>query len=41
MAIFTSREAAEEFATSDPFVLCGVVKHCYARDWNEALKPWS
>ncbi|MGO9180313.1 MAG: YciI family protein, partial [Candidatus Limnocylindrales bacterium] len=37
MAIFTSREAAEEFARSDPFVLHGVVRHWYIREWNEAL----
>ncbi|MGO9178323.1 MAG: YciI family protein [Candidatus Limnocylindrales bacterium] len=37
MAIFTSREAAEEFARSDPFVLHGVVQRWYIREWNEAL----
>jgi uncharacterized protein len=37
MAIFSTREAAEEFATGDPFVLRGVVKHWYVRDWNDAL----
>jgi uncharacterized protein YciI len=37
MAIFTSREAAEQFATGDPFVLRGVVRHWYVRDWNDAL----
>ncbi len=37
MAIFSSREAAEAFARSDPFVLHGVVRHWYIRDWNEAL----
>ena len=35
MAIFTSREAAEEFATGDPFVLNGVVAAWEVRQWNE------
>ena len=33
MSIFTSREAAEEFAPSDPFVLNGVVERWYIRHW--------
>lgn len=37
MAIFTSREAAEEFAEGDPFVLNGVVRRWHIREWNEAL----
>jgi hypothetical protein len=37
MAIFTGREAAEEFASGDPFVVHGVVRHWYIREWNEAL----
>jgi uncharacterized protein len=37
MGIPTSREAAEEFARSDPFVLHGVVRRWYIRKWNEAL----
>jgi hypothetical protein len=37
MAVFTSREAAEEFASGDPFVVHGVVRHWYIREWNEAL----
>lgn len=37
MAIFTSREAAEEFARSDPFVLNGVVRRWTVRDWAEAI----
>ncbi|HEX9017099.1 MAG TPA: YciI family protein [Chloroflexota bacterium] len=37
MAIFTSREAAEEFANGDPFVLNGVVRNWYIREWNEAI----
>lgn len=37
MAIFTSREAAEEFARGDPFVLNGVVTDWSVREWNEAI----
>lgn len=37
MAIFTTREAAEQFASGDPFVLNGVVRHWYIREWNDAL----
>ncbi len=37
MAVFTSREAAEEFAKGDPFVLNGVVRSWQIREWNEAL----
>jgi len=36
MAIFTSPEAAEEFAAADPFVLNGVVSAWYVREWREA-----
>ncbi len=39
MAIFTSREAAEEFVSADPFVLNGVVSDWQIREWNEALAP--
>lgn len=35
MAVFTSREAAEEFATADPFVLHGVVSKWQVREWHE------
>jgi uncharacterized protein len=35
MAIFSSREAAEEFASGDPFVLNGVVASWEVRQWNE------
>jgi uncharacterized protein YciI len=38
MAVFTSREAAEEFARQDPFVLHGVVSGWTVREWNEALQ---
>jgi uncharacterized protein YciI len=37
MAIFTTREAAEAFATSDPFVLNGVVRRWSIREWNGAI----
>ncbi len=36
MAVFTTREAAEEFIAGDPFVLNGVVKSHEIREWNEA-----
>jgi uncharacterized protein YciI len=39
MAIFTTREAAEEFVKGDPFVLNGVVKAWKIWEWNEALAP--
>jgi uncharacterized protein YciI len=39
MGIFASREAAEEFARGDPFVLNGVVRNWYVRDWHEVLVP--
>ena len=37
MAVFTTREAAEEFAAGDPFVVNGVVAAWHVREWNEAL----
>jgi uncharacterized protein YciI len=37
MAVFTTREAAEDFAATDPFVLHGVVGSWSIREWNEAL----
>jgi uncharacterized protein YciI len=39
MGIFTSRQAAEEFAKGDPFVLNRVVSHWTVREWMEALVP--
>lgn len=39
MAVFRTREAAEEFAANDPFVVHGVVKGWRIREWNEALVP--
>jgi hypothetical protein len=34
MAVFTTREAAEEFAAGDPFVRNGVVTGYEIRGWN-------
>ncbi|MFL5957874.1 MAG: YciI family protein [Solirubrobacterales bacterium] len=39
MAILRSREAAEEFAAGDPFVLEGVVRSYEVPGWNEVLTP--
>ena len=38
LAIFTTREAAEEFAAADPFVLNGVVSGWQIREWR-AVTP--
>ena len=37
LAVFTSQEAAKEFAAGDPFVCNGVVAQWYVREWNEVL----
>ena len=37
LAVFTSREAAEEFIQGDPFVMNGVVGKWSLREWNEVL----
>jgi uncharacterized protein YciI len=37
MAVFRTREAAEEFVGCDPFVAHGVVSGYEIRDWNEIL----
>ncbi len=37
MGVLTSREAAEEFAKGDPFVLNGKVIRWYIREWNNML----
>jgi uncharacterized protein len=37
MAVFTTRAAAEEFASGDPFVVNGVVGSWRISEWNEAL----
>ena len=39
MAVFTTREAAEEFARNDPFVVNGVVRSWEVREWDEAVGP--
>jgi uncharacterized protein len=39
MAIFRTRESAEEFVAGDPFVRNGVVSAYEIRDWNEILTP--
>ena len=38
-AVFTTREAAEEFVRGDPFVLNGIVQKWVIRDWIEVLVP--
>jgi uncharacterized protein YciI len=37
MAVFTTRAAAEEFAGGDPFVVHGLVRNWYIREWLEAI----
>lgn len=37
MSVFTTHEAAEAFATNDPFVLYGVVAGWTIKAWNEVL----
>lgn len=37
MAIFRTREAAEQFVTEDPFILEGVVKSFAIRDWDDNI----
>ncbi len=37
MLIFTAREAAEEFVRDDPFILNGVVRKWYIREWDEGV----
>jgi uncharacterized protein len=39
MGVFTSRAAAEEFISGDPFIASGVVTGWSVREWNEALVP--
>ncbi|GGY82923.1 hypothetical protein GCM10011613_29710 [Cellvibrio zantedeschiae] len=39
LGIFTSREAAEEFAAGDPFVINGVVGKYLVQQWSEVLAP--
>jgi uncharacterized protein YciI len=37
MGIFRTREAAEEFAKQDPFILEGLIKSFVIRDWNDMM----
>jgi uncharacterized protein YciI len=37
MAIFRTREAAEQFVREDPFALEGLVKSYTIREWNDSL----
>lgn len=37
MAIFKTREAAEQFAKEDPFIFEGLVKSFVIRDWNDTM----
>ena len=37
MAIFKTRDAAEQFVKEDPFILEGIVKSFVIRDWNDNL----
>jgi uncharacterized protein YciI len=39
LAVFTTREDAEAFAKSDPFVTHGVVSRWSVAEWKEALTP--
>jgi hypothetical protein len=37
MAIFRTREAAEEFVKEDPFILEGLIRSYTIRDWNDTM----
>lgn len=37
MGVFPSREAAEQYAAGDPFVLNGMVTQWYIREWANIL----
>lgn len=37
MAIFRTREAAEQFVKEDPFILEGLVRSFAIRDWKDAM----
>ncbi len=39
LAVFRTREAAESFASQDPFVKHGIVARHTIREWNEVLAP--
>jgi uncharacterized protein YciI len=36
-----SPAVAEDFAKSDPYVLNGLVKRWYVREWNTVAGPWA
>jgi uncharacterized protein len=38
MAIFATRQGAEDFVSGDPFVLNGVVRSWEIRQWNETYR---
>ena len=38
MAIFATRQGAEDFVAGDPFVLGGVVRSWEIRQWNESYR---
>ena len=37
MGVFTTRDAAEQFASTDPFVVHGLVAGWTIKEWNEVL----
>ncbi|HVE54392.1 MAG TPA: YciI family protein, partial [Ramlibacter sp.] len=37
LSVFTTRQAAEEFAAGDPFVVHGIVARSTIQDWDEGL----
>lgn len=39
MAIFKTREAAEDFTKQDPFILEGLVKSFVIKDWADSILP--
>jgi uncharacterized protein len=39
LSVFTTREAAVEYAEGDPFVLHGAVSKWWIREWHEVLLP--
>lgn len=39
LGIFRTREAAEKFASEDPFKLEGLVKSYEIKEWNDSLIP--
>jgi uncharacterized protein YciI len=39
MAVFTTREAVDEFMADDPFLRHGVVGRHRVREWDEVLHP--